>query len=351
MAASNVFFAALAGAVLMVMGWGVRGLLYGSIASAVATLLIYAWLVKKLIPEFTLNPLRADLEEAKKIFAFSWRIYLVQASAAIQNHLEKILLAVFVGVVPVGWYDIASDTASKVRGVPGLMLSPILPAAAELDARGEEGKLFELYSRAHKYLAFVAVPLIFFSAMISTRFIDLWLGVRFNVVALPFAVLLIVNLINLTTGPGFMISVGQGQLWQGVRSAVTGIAVGVPLSIFLIHRYGFAGAVIGTSCSSIVSSMLFFYFFHHHTGYPGIKLLREAYLKPILCSIVLLTAEFFIFLPYGPTWFGLVLEGAVFAFLYATILLYFNFFDHYDWGKIEGLFPIARLARRIAPLA
>jgi hypothetical protein len=97
--------------------------------------------------------------------------------------------------------------------------------------------------------------------------------------------------------------------------------------------------------------MLFFYFFHHHTGYPGIKLLREAYLKPILCSIVLLTAEFFIFLPYGPTWFGLVLEGAVFAFLYATILLYFNFFDHYDWGKIEGLFPIARLARRIAPLA
>lgn len=351
MAAFNVVFGALAGAFFLLKGWGVRGLLYGNISSAALTLLIYSLLVRRLVPELTMNPLLAKLDEAKKIFAFSWRVYLVQAASGIQNHFEKIVLALFVGVVPVGWYDIASDTALKIRGVPALLLSPVLPAAAELDARGEKAKLVELYYRTHKYLGFLAVPLVFFGVTVSARFVELWIGPSLKFVALPLSILLVVNLISLMTGPGYMIFVGQGLLWQGVRSVLVGLALGLPLSVFLIFRYGFAGAVTGTSISSLTASILFVYLFHKETGNSLARLLSEAYMKPVLCSIVLLLVEFIVSPAIGLSWLGLAVQGCVFAIFYATLMLVAGFFDDYDWERIEGVLPIARLAKRILPVA
>ncbi|HLJ85640.1 MAG TPA: oligosaccharide flippase family protein [Candidatus Angelobacter sp.] len=347
LAAFNVVCAAILGGTFLLMGWGVRGLLYGSILSAGITLACYSWLIKKLVPEFKLNPFYADRIEAQKIFSFSWRVYLVQAAGAIQNHLEKVLLALFVGVIPVGWYDIASDTASKIRGVPALLLSPILPAASELDAQDRRSKLEELYFRSHKYLAFCAVPLVFYGVVISKRFVDLWVGPGLDAVAIPLSALLIVNLINLTTGPGLMILMGQGQLWQGVYAAMTGIGVGTPLSILLIYRYGFHGAVVGAALSSFISSVLFFYFYHRTTHESAIRLLKEAYSGPILCAAGLLILEFLIRPASDLSWYGMITQALIFAVLYLLILLPLKFFDSYDWDRVQMVLPVMRYARKI----
>lgn len=351
MAAFNVVCGALGGAMLLLKGMGIPGLLYGNIGSAALTLIAYTWLVHRLIPQVTINPLLAKLEEARKIFGFSWRIYLVQAASAIQNHFEKIVLASFAGVVPVGWYDIASDTALKIRGVPALLLSPVLPAAAELDALGEKSKLTRLYERTHKYLAFIAVPAVLFSVAAAGRFVDLWIGPSLALVVFPLRILLLINLISLMTGPGYMIFVGRGLLWQGVRSVLGGLAIGIPLSILLIYRYGFAGAVIGTSISSLTASFVFIYLFDQETGQSFLKLLLEAYLKPVLCSVAILACEFAIPLPGGSSWLGLVFRGGIFLLLYTVSLLSTNFFDGYDWGRIESIFPMVRHARRFLPVA
>jgi hypothetical protein len=51
------------------------------------------------------------------------------------------------------------------------------------------------------------------------------------------------------------------------------------------------------------------------------------------------------------TWLGLFLLGVIFAIAYTLGLLFVQFFDRYDWDKIESVVPIARLARRIIPVA
>ena len=351
MAAFNIVCAAVGGAVFLLLGWGVRGLLYASIGSAVLTLLIYTVLVRKLLPQVTVNPFLADFEEAKKIFRFSLQIYVTQAAVAIHIQIEKLFLALFVGVVPVGWYDIASDVALKMRGVPGLLLSPVLPAASELDARGEHDKVTELYYRAHKYLAFVGVPLVLFLVSVSSRFVQLWIGPGLEIVALPLCILLLVNFFNLTTGPGYMIFAGQGFLRPGMYSALLGISLNIPLSLVLIYLDGFRGAVIGTSISIVAASAFFLVLFHRHTHSSATRVLREAYLKPALVSAVLLLAEFLISPAREMSWLGLIVHGLVFAAVYAATLLSAGFFDGYDWAKIENVVPLARVARRIVPAA
>lgn len=351
MAVFGALCSALVGAGLLLMGWGVRGLVYASVGSAVLTLLIYTLLVRKLLPEVSMNPLLANINEAKRILGFSLQIYFTQAAVAIHNHIEKIFLALFVGVVPLGWYDISSDIALKIRGAPGLLLSPILPAAAELDARGEEDKLVELYYRSHKYLAFVGVPLIFFLVTVCARFVELWVGPNLKVVALPLSILLLVNFFNLTTGPGYMILAGQGFLRPGIYSALVGVGINIPLSAVLIYLFGFRGAVVGTSVSLSAGAVFFSYLFHRHTQNSVARLLRGAYLKPVLFSVVLLILEFLISPAKGLSWLGLFLHGLVFALVYTAAMLSTSFFDEYDWIKIESVMPIARIAKRIVPVA
>ena len=348
---ANTIMSAVFGAVLLLRGGGLRGLVYGYIASAILTIAIYLILVRKLLPQIILNPMRFDRSEAKKMFGYSLRLYVTQAAVVVHNQVEKLFLAMLVGVAAVGWYDIASDIALKLRGAIGLVLSPVFPAASELNALDDQSRMKELYYRSHKYLALVGVPVVCYVAAVSNRFVALWLGPKLGMIALPLSILLAVNFFNLATGPGFMIFAGTGNLRPGIQSAILAIVLNVPLSLGLIYKFGFAGAVMGTAGALILASAYFMAVFHRESGYPAFRVLKESYFKPALCSVLLLAVILVIHPARSLSWFGLVEMGVVFGLLYFALILQSGFFDEYDWGKIENFMPMARHARRLCRIA
>ncbi len=344
--AANVVMGALFGGVLLLLGWGLRGLVYGYIVAGILTLTANVVVVRKLLPQVKISPMRFETAEARRMFSFSLQLYVTQAAVAVHNQVEKIFLAMLVGVAPVGWYDIASDVALKIRSAVGFILSPVLPAASELSALGDEDRLRELYYRTHKYLALFGVPAVGYAAVMSRRFVELWLGPGLTMIAIPLSILVLVNFFNLATGPGFCIFAGRGELRPGIHSALLGIVLNVVLSLALIYEFGFAGAVLGTSISLIVSSAYFIAIFHRRTGYSLTRLLREGYLKSALASLISLAA-LFVFRPARElSWLGLVLMTFGFGLLYFVIILLSRFFDEYDWTKIEHFVPLAQHLRR-----
>jgi O-antigen/teichoic acid export membrane protein len=351
MSAANVLVSAVLGGVLLFRGWGLRGLVYGYIGSGILTVASYLIIVRKLLPQVRLNPLHFDRAEARKMFGFSLRLYITQAAVAVHNQVEKVFLAMLIGVGPVGWYDIASDVALKVRGAIGLIVSPVMPAASELDALGDETRMRELYYRTHKYLALFGVPIVCYVVAISNRFVELWLGHGLSVIALPLSVLLVVNFINLATGPGFMILAGTGYMRPGVQSAILGIVLNMVLSLGLIYKFGFAGAVLGTSASLILSSGYFIAVFHRRTGYSVSRVLKESYLKPMLCSVPVLALLRAIHPAKNLSWSGLAATGVAFGVFYSAAILRSRFFDEYDWKKVESFVPVVRYLRRMSQIA
>jgi O-antigen/teichoic acid export membrane protein len=349
--AANVYCAALVSVILLFRGWGLRGLVCGQVCASVVALTMYVVLVRRLLPQAEFRAMHVDALEARKMFGFSLRLYLTQAAVAVHNQLEKFLLALFVGVAAVGWYDIASDVALKIRGMIGLVLGPVLPAASELDALHDERRLEDLYFRAQKYLAFFGMPVACYVGAISTRFVELWIGPRLAFLGIPLAVLLSINFYNLVTGPGFLILAGRGSLRPGMQSAMVGLVLNAVLSFGLIYRFGFAGAVLGTAISLVSASTYFLYLFHRDTKYSVARLFREAYLKPMVISLPLAAVLMLVVRELVPSWAGLVILGIMFALLYVTTLLFSHFFDRYDWSKMESLLPAMRYARRIVPVA
>jgi len=342
---ANVIMNAAFAALFLLKGEGLRGLIKGYVIAAIITTIGNYVLVHKLLPEVALNPFQFDRNEARKMFGYSLRLYFTQAAVAVHNQVEKFLLATLVSVAAVGWYDIASDVALKLRGVISLILTPVMAAASELDALGDELRLQELHYRAHKYLALIGVPAVFYGAAVSNRFVELWLGPNMKMIAWPLSVLLAVNFFNLASGPGFLILSGRGNLTPGIQSAIVGVVSNIILSTLLIYKFGFAGAVMGTAGALILGGTFFIVVFHRVTQYPFARVFRDAYLKPILCStlslIVIRTVHPFTTL----SWFGLVVMGLAFGGLFLLVLLLSGFFDEYDWNRIERLLPMLRRSR------
>jgi O-antigen/teichoic acid export membrane protein len=329
--------------------WGLRGVLYGYVLAAWITLFAYGYAMRRLLPDLKLSLAGCHWSVAKEIFSFSVKTYVSQVAVVVHNQIEKIYLARFTGVVFVGWYDISGDLALKLRGIPSLVLAPIMPAASELHALSDQGRLSQLYYRTHKYLALIAVPLAAYIVFVSRDFVELWVGPSLRVIAIPLSVLVIVNLINLTTGPGLLILVGQGKLKPGLHSAIFGIVLNVTLSLFLIRAYGFQGAVTGTSISIVAGSFFFLYLFRRETGHAFPKVIRTAYLKPIVCSLGSIAILWIFTRSERSSWSNLAVNCIVFGVLYFALLLLLRFFDSSDLAMVEHFFPIPQIARRIIP--
>jgi peptidoglycan biosynthesis protein MviN/MurJ (putative lipid II flippase) len=148
-----------------------------------------------------------------------------------------------------------------------------------------------------------------------------------------------------------MIFAGSGNLKPGVQSAILAIVLNVLLSLGLIYKFGFAGAVMGTAGALILASAYFMAVFHRQSGYPIFRVLQESYFKPTLCSVLLLTLILVIHPTKSLSWFGLIGMGVVFGVLYSSVILRSGFFDEYDWNKIEGFLPLARRTRRLCRIA
>jgi O-antigen/teichoic acid export membrane protein len=174
-------------------------------------------------------------------------------------------------------------------------------------------------------------------------------GPALRVVAVPLSVLLIINYINLMTGPGLLILVGRGKLRPGVYSALLGMVLNLSLSFFLIRAYGFRGAVIGTSLSLGIASAFFLYLFQREARIPFLEIVRSAYLKPIACSLAVMTLFGLFARSEHSSWLGLVIRGGFFGVGYLLVLAFTRFFDSFDLAILKRLLPVSRIQRRVVP--
>src|SRR5271166_2156607 len=177
--------------IFLLAGAKVRGLLIAELLASLFMLSGSVLVVRRLVPGMVPNPFHCELVTLRKIGSFSMILYSGYVMTTLQSHLEKLYLARFVGVVPVGWYSMASQAASKVQRVPDLLLAPVLAAASELEAAKEQRKINELHFRAHKYLAFASVPLVIFAIFTAKTLVTLWVGSHLEIIAFPLALLVL----------------------------------------------------------------------------------------------------------------------------------------------------------------
>lgn len=333
--AGNAALAAALSVALLSAGWSLQALPAAALLAGVLTLLAYATLARATIPRLHLGRVVARWADIRELMSFSLKLHVTQVAVTIHNQVEKIYLAALVAVTPVGWYEIAAEFA-RLRHIPNVVLSPVMPAAAELHALGDSRRVGELFRRAHRYLAFASFPLLGLASVVASDFMAVWLGPDFRFLAVPGLALLAVGLVNLATGPSFLILVARGDLGPGIRSAVVGMALNVALSYVLIRLMGFPGAVVGTCLSLGVAALFFLAISSRRLGFSLRDAMRASYPKPFAAAGISAALTWFLLGPRS-TWLELLGSALAFTTLYIIFLAATRFFDEEDLSVLKKL--------------
>lgn len=273
-------------------GFGIRGLVlnYGIVSLVILMLDIY--FSYRLLPRIQIGLSWVDKKVFKILFNYGIKMQICNFTAIIYLQVDKIILSHFLGLSFVTFYELGQKAANAVRTLPMLLISALVPAVSELEAKDDKIKLTELYKKGSKYISLLVFPLISLSIIIASDLINLWVGDKFNLTILSFQVLIIGYCINVLTGMGTSMVRGIGKPEYETRYAVLTLIMQVTLSIILVQIFGYKGVLISVLSTSIASALYFLLNFHRLIKLDFRPFAQATYVKPLLSSLIAFAITF-----------------------------------------------------------
>jgi O-antigen/teichoic acid export membrane protein len=170
-----------------------------------------------------------------------------------------LILGYFATAKDVGLYSIANSTAFVINFILWIFSSVYAPHFAILYKEKEMDKLKRMLSKSIIYMSFMAVPIflviIIFPDYILSIFGKSYILAKDGLIIIAFA-----QLINVLTGPVyFLLNMTGNQRKLRIIILLTSIFCLV-ISLILIPKYGYIGAIISTAIGLVFQNALSFYY-------------------------------------------------------------------------------------------
>jgi O-antigen/teichoic acid export membrane protein len=352
MAAAIVKFAAAFG--FIQLGWGVRGLFAAQAVSVAffgaGCVGIAFWLA----PGLRVGPRWLSGDTFRRLFHFGWRAQVAKLANLVEFQTDRMLVAAvyrFGDMARVGLYGLGEHLAMKMRQIPALLVSALVPAASALDAQEREEHLRALYLRGTKYVAAIAVPLALYMICAAEMLLHAWLGPqpRLHMAAWVMRILIAGYLFNLLPGPGMSIVLGKGMAGTAMIAGLISLIVNIVVSVVGFHVIGFYGIPLGTTLGMAASTTWFFLHARGHIRVGLAELIRVSVLWPVLACIpgVTMALAVGLFLRdqhgYAPNIAGVVVSAAGFGLAYGAVLRFAPFLDSFDRTFLLDTLGLRRL--------
>ena len=261
-------------------GAGVRGLMYANlfVTACFAVMTIVA--AFRLCPTLNIGPGNISRDRFRSLFSFGWQTQVSRLANLVMFETDVLVITLFLQDLRlVGLYRLGVEIVNKMRQVPLVLLSAILPAVSDLDARAQRDAVTDLYYRATKYLAFVTVPLVAFVFGAADLIMAAWQGTDndWTTTVWVIRILVIGYVTNILPGVGIAVVLGMGRPDVQMKSGLISMTANILLTIGLVWAIGFIGIPIATALSMIVSWAWFLSAMKRVLDVSTARLLTEAF--------------------------------------------------------------------------
>jgi len=328
------------------LGYGLRGLIASEALALALTALLLVLSAFRLLPQLQVSWAFYDWPSLRRLLSYGIKVQVSRLADLAISQTDKLLLGYFLGLSPVAFYEVGSRVVLTSKRLSRVLISAIVPAVAEMDAREDQISLCRLYLRGSKYLVMVVAPVLLFIAAAAPLILTTWMGEGYELSVPVIRFLALGHLVHLLTGVGTTTAKGMGKPEYETRYSLLLLAMNTLLGIALVIRLGFWGVLIATPLSLIISSLYFMVLFHRLLGIPLVQFLRDTYLQPLItCSLAglpLLTLNAVILRTVQArgrlvnlTILGA--EGLLFVAIYGGLMLKTAYLDDYDRGLLKHL--------------
>jgi O-antigen/teichoic acid export membrane protein len=239
-------------------GYGLVGL---SLVVAGTNLLDYLirWRVAgRLLPAMKISLKLVNRESLREVVNFGIWNSVSAGSVRLISYTDALVIAAFMPVAAVAPFAIAANLRSYFDDVFVRVGFVFFPAVTELDARGNQVGLKQLYLTSSKFM-FLGSILLGSIAMFSSRdFFRLWVGSfyaepkDYSSIATIFYILIVASMISVAQRIGYQVLLGTRRVkLLALLFAAEGVS-NLILSLTLVGSYGLVGIAIGTLIPAVL---------------------------------------------------------------------------------------------------
>jgi len=272
--------------IVLEFGYGLKGLIINNGIVMLFMAAISSLYAMRLFSHLKISIFQFSWKTFKELFNYGIRIQVSNLSGLVNLQTDKLLLAYFLNMTTVAFYELGHKITMLARSLPMLFFSALMPAAAEIYAKSDDIRVKKLYLKGSKYLYTIVIPVAFFLCISADIIMRVWMGRDYPISALVIRFLTIGYFINLLAGVATHIARGMGKVNYEVRSSTLVPVLNIILSIILIIKMGLIGALIATTFSVSVGSLYYILMFHKYIIKDTfIQFFKKIASKPIIFRV------------------------------------------------------------------
>jgi stage V sporulation protein B len=305
---------------LVILGLGAFGVIVGYTAAFLAAglisiVLLYITLYSKLR---TLNDDKPEIVKTiKTMFKYGLPLSISTIIAGLLLQFYNFLVAIYCTDQIIGNYSVTLNFAVLITFFSAPITTVLFPAFSKLSSQREQQTLRNVFQHSVKYAALLVVPAAALVMALSTPIVFTLFGEKYSYAPLFLTLYAIIHLYsafgNLSIGN--LIN-SQGKTKVTSKLALIHGAIGFPLSLLLIPRFGIIGLIVTTLTAGIPSIIIGLWWVKKHFT---VTIDWTSSAKILLASaLAAATAYLIIYLLNLPDWIELAIGTTAFLATYAT---------------------------------
>jgi O-antigen/teichoic acid export membrane protein len=282
--------------------YGVAAVVLVTVVTRMVAVAVYGILVFSLVPGSG-RPRAWGLVGLLKLLRFGSWVTVSQLVGPVLVFLDRFLIASFLSLGAVTLYTVPYEAMTRLRIIPSSLASTLYPALSERGREEEKTNLQGLYEGSVRYLLLALLPCIAFLLVLSPDILTLWMGGQFAKDASAVLQILAVGAFaNALTYVPYTALQALGRPDLTGKFHLLEVPVYVGICIFLIPRWGIAGAALASTLRFVLDAALLFWAAQHYCSCS----LRSAWRRCMPIAVV-------------GTLLGAIMLGIQF-FLHATLI-------------------------------
>ena len=264
---------------LISLGFGLTGYLVAQVISSLLILCLFIALVWKLTPGSAQK--KSTLYFEREVVTFSMAAYGMATLQFVLAQADMVVLGHYLEASLVGIYAIAMALVGVVPVVLDSVNQIFSPIISELHAAENRMLLQQLYSTLTKWILILTFPLALSMIVFAGGFMSIF-GAGFRSGAAVLVIGVIGQIVNCAVGSVGFLLLMSGNQTELLRIEAVNAALLVGLNVFLVPRFGIAGAAVAATLTAATTNLWalksvrrLLKIFPYHSGY--FKLIAPAF--------------------------------------------------------------------------
>lgn len=279
-------------AVVVVLGYGIVGIVWFYIASNAVALLLYLYFGRRLFRSVRHDAGPEWREIRRKVLSFAGLVAANRIGSTVATQTNRLMVGITSGTAAAAYYQVPNVLASKVTDLQSRIAQVLFPTGAALIARNDHAGLQALYFRSSRLLFLLNGSVAMAIAIYARPLLQYWVSPLYaqkgSLALVIFIATQALNAASLAVG---FLSWAAAKAGTNLVFSLLNSAINLAAIYPLASRFGVAGAATAGLLGALVVPFFIHHVDRHILTVSSWKVLWRCYLPTIAGAAVVAVAS------------------------------------------------------------